>query len=863
MKHRITTEAPPAKPWSSLEGKRAWIGTHFIAAADVLERGRADLRIATRALTRSRGASLAVVLILALGIGANVGIFSIVNGVMLRSLPVSRPDRLVNVYRTVIGPHRNELMSYPDFQDVRALRASFQEVVAFTNFRVPVVAGNRPQIVVGEAVSANYCSTLGLVPVLGRPFVPTDDLGGTPVALISYRFWLRTLAADVSAVGRTVRLRGHDVVVVGVLPAHFSGLYMPSLLPTDIWLPLGVAAGAGVIDVPVLERDIPSLKVKARLREGISLSRAQSHIRVLAAQLERSYPSNIARRFDLRPANQIHITERIDPVALPLGVGALVIAAIVLLLVCANVAGLLLSRSTARHSQTAVRIALGATPSRIVRLALTEYLLLGALGGALGLAVAAQVPSLAVLLSPPVERGVSMSVEAALDGRIVMFALAITLLTGLACGLLPAIRASRVDVAAALTKNGVAGIGNDGVRLGRSLVAGQLALSLVLLLTAGLLARSALSARALHVGYDTTHTAAVGIELSLHNRSVPDGRHFFQRLVSLAHSLPGVTGAAVGSSIPVGGQLGNSTYVVLGLPESDYGPAGLRDRQPTRYARYAAVTPEYFRTMGLALLRGRGFTDSDGEQTPTVAVLSETAATRYWPHQEAIGRRFLIRAGHETVTLEVVGVVADTKTETADRLAARFPWFYVPFAQNYMPDAYVVVRTAGNPRHVLNRLQRAVTELDPTVAPTEALTLAAFLRRQFYLTQLGAYLTGALALAGLLLAAIGLYASLAHSVSLRVREIGIRMALGASRLSILRLVVGEGMRLVMIGGAAGVAVALASGHMLSRFLFGISSRDIGTYAVVCGLLALVALAACLLPALRATRLAPMAALRRS
>ncbi|HZT72381.1 MAG TPA: ABC transporter permease [Terriglobales bacterium] len=801
----------------------------------------ADLRYALRTLRKSPGFAAVAILTLALAIGANTAIFSAVDAVLLRPLPYPDAGQLAGVWETNLASGNRIQVSGPDFGDwSRQTRGVFSGIAAYASAPLSISGdGIRPERVIVGAVGAGFFSTLRVNPELGRWFTAAEHRPGvTGATLLSDGLWRRLYGADPAVLGRTVVVDGVPSVIVGVMPPAFR-------FPDDaeLWLPL---EHWGVVDSG--SRTAMNYRVVARLGAGVSLGKAQAAMTALAARLRRQYGTHTGA---LVVGLRRQLAGDLGP-ALWILLGAV---GLLLLIACVNVANLLLARAAARRRDFALRAALGASRGRLLRQGVTEGLLLALLGGAAGLLVAAwgtaALRSAAAAILPSYA-------QVRLDAGVLLFTFGLALATGVLFGLAPAWQSARSDPHAALQTGGARLAAARG-RLRSALVIAEVALSFVLLIGAGLMLRSLGALLAVPLGFQPQHlwVADVSLPEDAPAYSQPAAvARFFDQLLARVRALPGVTAAAAASALPLGnGQSTNGAFVIAGRPPAQ--------ENLLPYAEYREVTPGYFHAMGIALLRGRDFTSADTQHTPFVAVINQAAARRYWPGQNPLGQRmrFLGFTPHGAPPwMEIVGVVADTRISLA---APPRPAAFVAAAQQpywMLGDAYVLVRGSFSAGALRAALVRIASSLDPQV-PVRVGPFTARLDTAAAPSRFRAALLGLFAALALILAAVGLYGVLSFLVGERRKEVGIRLALGARPGQVLAAAIGEGVRWVVLGLAAGAVAAWFAGRLLARFLFGVSPADPLTFAAVALLLLAVAVLACWLPARRAARVDPVQALR--
>jgi len=797
-----------------------------------------DLRFAIRMLVKNPGFSAVAVLTLALGIGANTAIFSAVNAVLLRPLPYADPHRLV-----LLNEETKQLsgmsVAWPNYVDWRDQNRSFERLSAVQPAQINLTGLDRPQHLGGWNVTHDFFQALGVRPLLGRDFLAEDDRPGAhPVALLGYGLYQRQFGGDPTVVGRTLTLNGTPCTVVGVLPASFRFYYGEA----DVFRPIGPMAGM------LQERnDHPGIYVLGRLRPGATLDAARADMDTIAVRLERAYPkTNSGNRVALALLEQ-SIVQGIQPVLLVLSAAV----GFVLLIACANVAGLLLARASARSREIAIRRALGAGRRRLLRQVLTESSLLGLIGGALGLVLAAWLTDVLLALVPA---SVPRIDDVRLDAPVLAFTLLLSLLTGLLFGLVPAWQSGRAGVAESL-KEGSRGssAGRRQQRFRSLLVVSEVALSLLLLIGAGLVARSFLRLRDVDPGFRPDHV--VSAQLSLPQAAYPDDtavRRFADRLLERAAGLPGVTAAALVNPLPLSFEGWQTNFWTEDRAVPAHGEFPNSD--------YHVVTGDYFRTMGIRLVRGRLFTDADSETAPPVTLINETLARRFWPDRDPVGQRMRTGSPEDPGPwITVVGVVADVKQYGLD--SEQKTQFYRPLRQLPLRTLTLVLRTSVEPAGLTTGLRDAVAAVDADLPIDSVRSMGQLLSDASAPKRLSLLLLGSFAVTALLLAAVGIYGVLAFSVAQRTQEIGIRMALGARRRDVQWMVLGQGLRLALVGVAVGLAAAPALTRLMTGLLFGVSPTDPATLATVCALLIAVAGLASLVPAHRASRVDPMISLR--
>ncbi len=804
-----------------------------------------DIRFGGRMLLKSPGFALVTILALALGIGANSAIFSVVNAVLLRPLPFKTAERLVFLSEWS-QQVPNMSVSYPNYQDWREQSTSFEQLAAFRSAGYTLTGAGEPERLDTREVSASFFPALGVAPVLGRDFTADDDKpGANRAVIISHGLWQKRFGANPNVVGQPVTLNNQSHTIIGVLPQNFEWQ-----APVDVYAPIGLEADK------MQDRDShPGIYLLGLLKPGVSVAQARADMDGISARLAQQYPkSNEGTRYTLVKLQE-RATQDIRAALL------VVLAAVgfVLLIACANVANLLLARAASRSKEMAIRTALGAGRGRIVRQLLTESVMLALAGGALGLLFAMWgIDALLAVIPDDVPRLLVMNIG--LDTRVLVFTLVVSIITGLLFGLAPAVQISKANLNEALKEGGRSGgSGAHRNRVRSVLVVAEVALSLMLLIGAGLLMRSFMHLQHADVGFNPDNLLTMRVAL-------PDARYtqnaqvenFYRALLQRLEALPGVQSASVTRGLPMNGGIES------GVTAEGHETTNIKDMT---VAVNLTISPNYFRTMEIPLVKGRYFTDQDNTGAPAVAVIDEQMAARFYPNEEALGKRIKLGGGQSPFPwMQIVGVVKHVKHYGPDeegRVEIYRPYFQLP----NVPDAQLsrgmslAVRTTGEPTSMTAAIRNAVHEIDKdqpisNVQPMAQIVAAAVASQKF-----ATWLLGIFAAAALLLAALGLYGVMAYSVTQRTHEIGVRMALGAARRDVLRLIVGQGMRLTLIGVSLGLVGAFLVMRALASLLYGVSAADPLTYGGVALLLAGVALVACLIPARKAMNVDPLIALR--
>jgi putative ABC transport system permease protein len=812
-----------------------------------------DLRYALRVLAKQPLFTAIVILTFALGIGANTAVFSVLNAVLLRPLPFHEPERLVAIgefdLRETADPGTQvDSISYLDYVDFRDQGQVFDGVAVYTNQAVSTLSdGKEATHVQGESVSANLFTLLGIQPILGRTFLPGEDEPGNHVVVLSHELWQRRFGGDRAIIGKPVTLDGQSFQIIGVMPPRFSYPLRFSS-PPELWISMSNLRATKDGSPPMTEqRDNVFFQCIARLKPGISSQQAQANVDTITANWHREYPDS-----------KVHTGTKVVPeISAMIGSthSALLMlcamAGCVLLVACVNVANLLLARSLSRNREISIRAALGARRGHIIRQLLVESVLLGAFGGLAGLLIAIWgIESLKAFL-PNIPRINEISP----DPRVLLFTALISVGVGIVAGLLPAWRASHPNLATSL--NGAARGSSEGVaghRTRAALVVVEIVLALVLLASAGLLVESFIRLQKVPAGFDASNVMTARIALPAATYSKPeDSAQFYKKLLDRLSALPGVRSAAAAWWIPLSGSEISFTFDVQERPL----PEG---QQPV--AEVNVVTPEFFQTVRAPITLGRAFTERDDRNAPPVAIVTESFAKQYFPGENPIGKRITpngsIDPGKPPVR-EIVGVVGDIHLISLRETPK--PQIYIPHQQFGIATMSIFVRTQMNPESITFDLRRAVADIDKDVPVYRTRTLGDYMSGSIAQPRLNAMLVGLFAVIALLLAAAGIFGVMSYSVTQRTQEIGIRMALGAQRYDVLRLIIVQGMRSVGIGLVLGIIGVLVSSRLLQSFLFGIGATDLGTMLAVTLILTAVALIACLVPARRATLVDPIKALR--
>jgi predicted permease len=827
-----------------------------------------DLRYAVRLLRKQPGFTLAVVLTLALGIGANTAVFSLVNATLLQHLPVADREHLVYVYRGNIGG----VFSYPQFETLRDHSQSFEGLAGWGGITASLNAGDSAELVLGLIVTGNFFDLLGVHAARGRLISPSDDLtpGAHPVAVISHDFWQTRFGGRADAIGHEIRLNGHVFTIIGVAPAGFSGpqlgmarhLYVPMMMQAIMRPP---RAGYSGEKNPDLLKNVSNSWIFAvgQLKTERTVAEARAELDPLIAEFFRTRmklpPGASPPHISMVPVEEGNADQRrqIRSAALLLGgvVGA------VLLIACANIANLLLSKTAARQRELAVRLALGASRGRLVQQLLTESVLLSVAGGAAGIALAWALIE-AFRTAPPPPGALPIAFDFSIDQRVLFFALALSCLTGVVFGVIPALNASRPVLVPAL-KGASRSAPQGGVRLDlkNTLVVAEVALSLLLLIAAGLFIRSLRTTRAVDPGIDAGRILSAPLNINLLRYTSAQGREFYRQIVERAEHLPGVESASLSRVTVLGGTTRILSVHVEGRAASH--DSVMSENSPVTQGDPTVINanvvgPRFFKTMGIALLNGRDFAETDGEDRPPVIILNAAAAAIHFPGTSAIGSRISVD-GPRGPWREIIGVVRDSKYGSLTE--EDVPVAYLPLAQNHETGMILYLRASVPAASIVAPLRREIYELEPNLPVPAIEPMTQTIGTSLYAARMGAWLLATFGGLAVMLAVVGIYGVLSFSISRRTREMGIRMALGAERQHVFLLVIRDGMLLVLVGILIGLGVGLAASRSLGAFLFGVSTTDLPTFAGTVGILCAVALVACAIPARRAVGVNPVTALR--
>lgn len=816
-----------------------------------------DLRYALRGLRRSPGFTAVAVLTLTLGIGVNSAIFGMVNAILFRPLPVERPAELVDVYGHTATSSTHDTHSYPNYLDYRQQTTTLSGLIGYSNFFAHAEVGGGSELIVGELVTDNYFQTLGVRPVLGRVFTPDEfgASGASPVAVISHAMWQSRFAGDPAVVGKQFRMNGRVYTVIGVAPSAFSGM-MPAV-SAPMWIPVTMAesveplgnqrtSGRSTGETRLEQRGRHWLWLKGRMNAGVSPAQVRAEFETMAARLAATWPeTNAQERVVVIPSSEVRINPDFDGAIAPAGLVLVGAVSLVLLVACANLANLMLARAAGRRRELALRVALGARRSRVLRQLLTESMVIALGGGLVAVPLSAWLAAMIARVQPPLP--IDLGLRIGPDWRVLLFTLLTAVATGILIGLIPALRASRPDLAPTLKEGGEWMGGRKRVELRDGLVVMQVAVSLVLVVGGALLMRSLAVAGRVDHGYEVDRLAQLALAMEMTGYDAERAGRFFDEGRRRLEALPQVEAVGMASRIPL--SLNNNGFSVF-----IDGHQGAATDEPYRVDG-AYVDEQYARALSLTILAGRDITAADRDEQRRVVVVTKAMADRYWPGQDAVGRDIRLRWDGDPY--QIVGVVADYKINTPGESPK--PYLHLPLDRRTTFGNYIVrTRTAAGP--LVPVLERELRTIDPELVFLDRGTLRDLADVRLFPVRAGAWLIGAFGLLALVVAAIGLYGVIGYSVSRRVREIGIRKALGAGSGKVVGMVLGEGMVLVAIGGLIGAALASLGGRALSSVLY-VGAFDVASFGMAFGILALVALVANAVPAWRAAHVDPLIAIR--
>jgi predicted permease len=824
-----------------------------------------DIRYAIRSLLKRPFFTAIAIITLALGIGANSTIFSLVNATLMRRLTVAHPESLVYVFNGNPG----SVFSYPDYSELRDQNQVLDGLIAWGGISASVNSNDQTDLAGGAIVSGNFFEVLGVRPALGRLISPEDDKtpGAHPVTVISHGLWQRRFGGDHNVIGQQLLLNGNSFTIIGVTPPEFNGaqlgvvrdLYVPLMMQAIMRPPR--AGYSGEMNPDLLKaRSNRWLFSIGRLKPGVTIAQAQAGLAAIVKQQEQAFPATnrnrTAKLFALNDSDDPAQRQQLTSVATLL----MSVVGAVLLIACANIANLLLARGSARSKEIAVRLAIGASRWRIVRQLLTESLLLGAFGGAVGLLLAWWTTT-ALKGTPPPAGALPVTPDFAIDLRVLLFTLTLSFLAAIIFGLAPALRISSPELLPALKDESLPSERARTFSLGNILVVTQVSLSLMLLIAAGLFLRSLHRAQAIDPGFDAEKIVTVPLNINLLRYTKSRGREFYRQIIERVEGIAGVESASLARIVAIGGGSSVRSLLIEGRSGSDNqfrsegaGVAGA----DANSVNSNVIGQKYFQTMGIGLLRGRDFNSRDTEDGPRVVIVNDAFVRRHFPGEEVLGRRLSFN-GPAGPWQEIVGVVRDSKYLTLGEEST--PVVYLSLQQNHETGMALHVRASGDPSSITASVRREVQSLERNLPVANPTLLRESLNNSLYAARMGALLLGVFGSLALVLAAVGLYGVMSFSVSRRTRELGIRMALGARAADVFRMVLRQGMTLVLLGIAVGLVASTLMTRLLQSFLYGISTTDALTFASVPMMLALVAFLACYIPARRATKVDPLVALR--
>jgi predicted permease len=819
-----------------------------------------DLRYAARTLRNSPGFAIIAVITLGLGMAVNTTVFSVINGLLLRPLPVPHAEQIAVLAMQQTGTPGFQRFSYPDYQDIRQQADTFSDIFGYRATLTGLTVDGKGDHCILSRVTSNYFSALGIQPALGRLILPNEGQtpGADPILVLGYSFWQKRFAGDRGVIGKQVAINGHSVTIVGVAPKGFHGLY--AIVDMDGYVPFSASISSKGFDEKDdsvqnswTHRGERTISLLGRLKPGVSVKQAQAPLNVVAQRLAEQHPDTDKGISIQAYPEKLARPEPDAEGTLPAVAAAFtVLAALVLLVACFNIANVLLVRAAVRQREMGIRAALGAGRGRLLRQHLTESLLLAFFGGGAGILLA--VWAAGFLGSLPLGTDLPIAFDFQPDFRVYLFALSAVLLTGVVVGIIPALRAARSDINVVLREGGRGS--SEGPRrhlVRNTLVVAQLAGSLLLLVVAGLFVRSLNKAERMYLGYDPDHVLDLTVDPEQISFTETQAREFYRQLNERIIAMPGVVSVGQAFITPMG-VISADDPIIVG------GRAIEPGKQPPQ-VMYNPVTPGYFDTLHIPFQSGRKFTDADNEKAPSVAIINQAMADKFWPNQNALGKRFSTKGPKGPFT-EVVGVVQTAKYKNVIE-DPPVPFFYLPIAQNYIAYRTIHVRTSVPPESLQRQIEAQVRELAPGIPISQVQTMMQALQgvNGFFFFRFGAQLTGTMGLLGLILAVVGVYSVGSYAAAQRTHEIGIRMALGAEPRDILKMVLRQSAVVVVVGLAIGLAVAFAGTRGIANLIVGVRPTDPLTFVTVVVLLSAIALVACWIPAHRATRVSPLTALR--
>ena len=817
-----------------------------------------DIRYALRNLRKAPAFAAIAVITLALGIGANTAIFTVVNAVFFHPIPVKDPARLVEIFtldqRKIFGAANNNVFpnSFPNAQDIQQRAQSFSGVTVYESFATPVsmTVNGQPNQYFAQLSSGNYFDVLGVHAQLGRTFRPEEDstAGAGPVVVLNHGFWERVFAANPNVIGQSVLINGQGFSIIGVAPKGFQGTSV--IGGPDMWIPMSMHDQilTGFTRQLFNERRFLGYSSVARLKDGAGAEQAKAELQAIASDLEKAFPlANKGRTFTLQPLLESSIAANQRDQFKRAGVMLMAVVGIVLVIACFNIANLLLTRAAGRKREMSIRVAIGASRKRIITQLLTEALVLATAGGALGLGLALAGRDVMWRFRPPQLPADGMDLS--LDWHVMAFTFLVAITTGLIFGLAPALQASRPDLVSEL-KERAGGDLRKGSRftVRDVLISLQVMVCLIALVGAGLFLISLRNARTMDPGFDTHNLAMLSFDLGALNYDAPRAREFERRALEAAQNTPGVRGAALSNTIPLfNGGFGRTLF-----KEGEDNNNG----QSGHVSQYSVMSPEYLQTMGIAMVRGQGFDSTIRENTPRVAIINETAARQIWPNEDPIGKRFTFF--RDTSATQVIGIVRDS-TYNALGEAPR-PYMYVPLIQNPNSAVTVFFRTQGDPRSALNSVRTQIQAMDRNLPITNVWAIGEVISQSLWASSFGASLLTVFAMIAMALCAVGIYGVVGYSVGQRIREFGIRLALGAQPRDVLLMVLKQSALIMTAGLVAGLVAAFFLARLIVTFLYGVNTNSPLAFLAMALVLAAVGVFASYIPARRAARVDPMVAL---
>lgn len=815
-----------------------------------------DIRYALRGLRKSPGFATIAVLTLALGIGANTAIFSVVNAVFFHSIPVEDPKNLVAIFtvdqRKILGltSNNNFPNSYPNASDIQKRAQSFSGITIYTFAPVSMTINGQPDQYFSNLVSGNFFDVLGVHAALGRTFRPEEDrdLGAGPVVVLNYGFWQRKFAADRGVIGQSVLVNGQGFTIIGVAPQGFQGASV--IGGPDMWIPMSMHDQilTGFTKTLFNERRYLGFSTVGRLKEGVRTQQARAELQAIASDLEQAFPlANKGRSFTTQPVLESSISPNQRGAFQRAGALMMTVVGIVLLVACFNIANLLLARASGRKREMSIRAALGASRARIVTQLLTEAMILAAVGGALGLGLALIGRDLMWRFRPPLLPATGMDLS--LDWHVLAFTMLVAVGTGVIFGLTPALQSSRPDLVSELKERAGADLRRSGrFNLRDILIAVQVAVCLIALVGAGLFLLSLRNAQEMNPGFDTHNLAMLTFDLGALNYDNARAREFQRRALEAAQNTPGVQAATISNTIPLFfGGFGRTLF--REGEDSSNGQSG-------KVSQVSIVSPEYLTTMGIPLVRGQMFDSTVRETSPRVAIVNETAAKLIWPNEDPIGKRFKFFRDNDLS--QVIGVARNSKYNTLGE--DPIPYIYTPLVQNPQPAVTLFFRTQADPRTVLNTLRSRVQEMDRNLPITNVWPIGEVISQSLWAASFGASLLAVFALIAVSLCAVGIYGVVGYSVGQRIREFGIRLALGAQPRDVLLMVLRSSAVIMGAGLVAGLIAAFALARLITTFLYGVNTSSPLAFLAMALVLAGVGVFASYIPARRAAKVDPMVAL---